>query len=60
MNYKSVDVEPMNVFRIAVMKNASHVILVHNHPLGSLTSFELYKNITDRLIQVDRILNIDT
>ena len=58
-SYKSVDVEPMNVFRVAVMKNASRVILVHNHPSGSLTPFEADKDITDRLIQVGRILNID-
>lgn len=57
--YKSVDVEPMNVFRVAVMKNASWVILVHNHPLGSLTPSDADKDITDRLIQVGRILNID-
>ncbi|WP_294964887.1 JAB domain-containing protein [uncultured Gilliamella sp.] len=57
--YKSVDVEPMNVFRVAVMKNASRVILVHNHPSGSLTPSEADKDITDRLIQVGRILNID-
>lgn len=31
-SYKSVDVEPMNVFRVAVMKNASRVIAIHNHP----------------------------
>ncbi|WP_267353812.1 JAB domain-containing protein [Gilliamella sp. B3482] len=57
--YKSVDVEPMNVFRVAVMKNASRVILVHNHPSGSLTPSEADKDITDRLIQVGRILNIN-
>ncbi|MCX8597453.1 MULTISPECIES: JAB domain-containing protein [unclassified Gilliamella] len=57
--YKSVDVEPMNVFRVAVMKNASRVILVHNHPSGSLTPSDADKDITDRLIQVGRILNID-
>lgn len=58
-SYKSVDVEPMNVFRVAVMKNASRVILVHNHPSGSLTPSVADKDITDRLIQVGRILNID-
>ena len=57
-SYKSVDVEPMNVFRVAVMKNASRVILVHNHPSGTLTPSEADKDITDRLIQVGRILNI--
>lgn len=58
-SYRSVDVEPMNVFRVAVMKNASRVILVHNHPGGSLTPSPADKDITDRLIQVGRILNIE-
>lgn len=58
-SYRSVDVEPMNVFRVAVMKNASRVILVHNHPSGSLTPSSTDKDVTDRLIQVGRILNIE-
>ncbi|OCG14882.1 hypothetical protein A9G45_07185 [Gilliamella sp. HK2] len=58
-SYKSVNIEPMNVFRIAVMKNASRVILVHNHPSGSLIPSEADKDITDRLIQVAHILNIE-
>lgn len=58
-SYKSVNIEPMNVFRVAVMKNASRVILVHNHPSGSLIPSEADKDITDRLIQVAHILNIE-
>ena len=54
-----MNIEPINVFRVAVMKNASRVIMVHNHPSGSLTPSEADKDITDRLIQVGRILNID-
>ncbi len=54
-----MNIEPINVFRVAVMKNASRVIMVHNHPSGSLTPSEVDKDITDRLIQVGRILNID-
>ncbi|QIQ22183.1 JAB domain-containing protein [Zophobihabitans entericus] len=57
--YKSVDIEPMNVFRVAVMKNASRVIAVHNHPSGRLEPSEGDKEVTDRLIQVGRILNIE-
>ncbi|PIT18778.1 JAB domain-containing protein [Snodgrassella alvi] len=57
--YKAVNIEPMNVFRVAVMKNASRVIIVHNHPSGSLTPSEDDKDTTDRLIQVARILNIE-
>lgn len=56
--YKSVDIEPMNVFRVAVMKNASRVIAVHNHPTGRLEPSASDKEVTDRLIQVGRILNI--
>lgn len=58
-SYRSVDVEPMNVFRVAVMKNASRVIAVHNHPSGRLEPSDADKDITDRLIQVGRILAIE-
>ncbi len=54
----AANVEPMNVFRIAVMKGAVKVILVHNHPSGELNSSEQDKDLTDRLIQVGIILNI--
>ena len=55
---KSVTVEPMNVFRLAVMKGSVSVIMVHNHPGGDLDpSFE-DKDLTDNLIQVGNILNI--
>lgn len=54
----AVDVEPMNVFRVAVMKNAVRVIAIHNHPSGRLVPSPQDLDITDRLIQVGRILNI--
>ncbi len=54
----AANVEPMNVFRIAVMKGAVKVILVHNHPSGELNPSEQDKDLTDRLIQVGIILNI--
>lgn len=57
--YKSVNIETMNVFRVAVMKNASRVIAVHNHPSGRLAPSVCNKDMTDRLIQVGRILNIE-
>lgn len=55
---RSVPIEPMNVFRVAVMKNATRVIAIHNHPSGGLIPSEEDKDVTDRLIQVGRILNI--
>ena len=56
---KVATVEPMNVFRVAVMKNAVKVILVHNHPSGELTPSKDDKNLTDRLIQVGKILGVE-
>ncbi|WP_261832060.1 JAB domain-containing protein [Leminorella grimontii] len=56
---RKVPVEPMNVYRVAVMKNATRVTAVHNHPTGRLAPSDADKDITDRLIQVGRILNIE-
>lgn len=55
---KTVPAEPMNIYRVAVMKNATRVVAIHNHPSGRLIPSEADKDITDRLIQVGRILNI--
>ena len=55
---KAVNIEPMNVYRVAVMKNATRVIAIHNHPTGRLAPSKADLEITDRLIQVGRILNI--
>lgn len=51
-------VEPMNVFRWAVMKGSVRVIMVHNHPSGELKPSDSDKDMTDRLMQVGIILNI--
>lgn len=56
---RNVPVEPMNIYRVAVMKNAVRVIAVHNLPSGRLVPSKNDLDITDRLIQVGRILNID-
>ncbi len=56
---KATTVEPMNVFRVAVLKGAVKVIFVHNHPSGDLNPSEEDKNVTDRLIQVGKILDIE-
>lgn len=56
---RDVPVESMNIYRVAVMKNAVRVIAVHNHPSGRLVPSKNDLDITDRLIQVGRILNID-
>jgi DNA repair protein RadC len=56
---KVTSIEPMNVYRWAVQKGAVKVIFVHNHPSGELKPSEVDLDITDRLIQVGRILNIE-
>jgi DNA repair protein RadC len=55
---KATTVEPMNVFRVAVLKGAVNVILAHNHPSGELKPSDTDKDTTDRLLQVGLILNI--
>jgi DNA repair protein RadC len=55
----STVVEPMQVFRVGVLKGAVKMILVHNHPSGELAPGTADKNITDRLLQVGNILQIE-
>lgn len=50
-------VEPMEVFSFALQKRAVKIILVHNHPSGELKPSDQDKDLTDRLIQVGRIVN---
>jgi len=54
----SAPVEPMQVFRVAVLKAAVQMVLVHNHPSGEVKPSKEDINITDRLIQVGNILGI--
>lgn len=55
---RATTVEPMNVYRVAVLKGACKVIAVHNHPSGNLKPSGEDLDLTDRLIQVGRILEI--
>jgi len=50
-------VEPMEVFSVAIQKRAVRIILVHNHPSGELKPSDADKDLTDRLIQVGKIVN---
>ena len=54
---KATVVEPMEVFSLAVTKRSARIVLVHNHPSGTLHPSDADKDITDRLIQVGLILN---
>lgn len=48
--------EPMEVFSLALQKRAVNIILCHNHPSGELKPSDGDMDITDRLIQVGRIV----
>ncbi len=56
---KSTTVEPMNVFRMSILKGAVKVILVHNHPSGEVIPSDADLDLTDRLIQAGKIIDID-
>jgi len=51
--------EPPEIFRIPLYKSASDLILVHNHPSGNLKPSEADLDVTNRLIQVGLIMNIN-
>src|SRR5690606_19864491 len=57
--YKSVQVEPMEVFSWALQKRCAKIILVHNHPGNDLKPSNADKDVTDRLIQVGKIIQLD-
>jgi DNA repair protein RadC len=54
---KATVVDPMDVFSFALQKRAVKVIMVHNHPSTDLTPSENDKDLTDRMIQVGKIVD---
>jgi DNA repair protein RadC len=52
-------VHPREVFREAIKKSASSVILVHNHPSGDPEPSEEDLKITRRLVEAGRIIGIE-
>ena len=52
-------IEPMEVYSIPLQKRATRIILVHNHPAGTLKPSKSDKDITNKLIQAGRILHIE-
>jgi DNA repair protein RadC len=51
-------VQPMEVYSIALQKRTVKIVLVHNHPSGSMQPSDSDKKITDKLIQVGLFLTI--
>lgn len=55
----SVIVHPREVFKVAMLSNASKIICFHNHPSGNLKCSKEDENITNRLKECGEILGIE-
>jgi DNA repair protein RadC len=53
-----VRTEPPEIFRVPIYKAAVNIILVHNHPSGSLEPSPADKDFTDKMMKVGKLLNI--
>ncbi len=51
-------VHPRDVFRFAVIQTAANIILLHNHPSGDPTPSKEDLQITKRLVEVGKIMDI--
>lgn len=51
-------VHPREVFKEAIRRSASKIIVMHNHPSGSVEPSREDKNITSRLIKCGEIIGI--
>ena len=52
-------VHPREVFKAAILSNASHIVLAHNHPSGNPDPSDEDRLITSRLIESGRLLGIE-
>ena len=55
----SAIVHPREVFKVAMLSNASKIICFHNHPSGNLKYSKEDENITNRLKECGEILGIE-
>lgn len=53
-----VSANPPDVFRMAIYKLALKLVLVHNHPSGQMQPSSADKALTDRIIKVGEIINV--
>lgn len=50
--------DPRIVFQLALLTNASSVIIAHNHPSGNLSPSQADKNLTANIKEIGKILDI--
>lgn len=51
-------VDSRKLFAIALEKNASQIAVAHNHPSGSFTPSKQDNNLTNKIVEAGKILNI--
>lgn len=54
----STNIPMQNVFKSAILSNAAKAMLLHNHPSGSLVPSRPDVDVTKRLIEAGRLMNI--
>ncbi|MEW6687317.1 MAG: JAB domain-containing protein [Candidatus Edwardsbacteria bacterium] len=52
-------VHPREIFRLAIFKGVAQLIVIHNHPSGSLEPSEDDLEITKKLVQAGKLLGIE-
>ena len=55
----AVSVEPMDVFSMALQKKCKSIVLVHNHPSGTLKLSTADQTLTDSLMKVAKIMKVN-
>lgn len=55
---KTVEIVPSELFRIAILSNATSIIICHNHPTGDIKPSEYDIDITKRIGYIGSILGI--
>lgn len=55
---RSVLIDPMEVYNLALLKRATSIAVVHNHPTGKLQPSRADKLVTEKLMEASRFLNI--
>jgi DNA repair protein RadC len=51
-------VHPREVFKSAILESAASIILLHNHPSGEAEPSQEDKNITRRLLEAGKLIDI--
>lgn len=54
----SAPIAIQNLFKAAILQNSSHILVLHNHPSGSLEPSQADLDVTKRMVEAGRIIGI--